>query len=263
MLSGGDLPHSVKLARADADAFVRRLSAPPVLDETPELRGTAYKIASTYWDDLLRNGRDDRGAAELEALYYEDGGYVGAKQDGREVWMVLDLRQRAIIDRYLALTRAGTLRDQPGVLEVLVVAARSEIIGVEIGGVPLTDEQRRSFWSLMLVGPRATHMDPPQVPLGARGVWMVFQLEEGRSLQVFYERQAGLFIDSFGAEMYSVSTPLAALIDGIVPRTTTGLAIEQQRSTGSYVWWVIAGGAGLACLGIAYWLSQRFSRTSA
>lgn len=262
VLSGGDLPHSVRLARADADAFVRRLGPPPKLDDVPEFSGTGYKIASGYWDDILRNGRDDRAPAELDAFYFEDGGYVVARQDGRDVWMVLDLRQRAILDRYLSLTRAGTIRPEPGVLEVLTVASRSESIGVEIGGVRLDETQRRNFWPLLAVGPRATFTDPPQAPLGARGVWLVFSLQEGRSVQVFYERQAGLFIDSFGSEIYAVSTPMAMLIDGIVPRSNTGIRVAQESSTGSFAWWLIMGGSGLACIGAAVWLSKRLSRPS-
>lgn len=256
VLSGGDLPHSVKLARADADAFVRRIVPPPKLDNAPEFQGTGYKIASAYWDEVLRNGRDDRGAAALDAFYFQEGGYVVAHQDGRDVWLVLDLRQRAIIDRYLSLGRANTIRAEPGILEVLMIASRSEAVGIEIGGVALTEAQRNNFWSLIAVGPRATHTDPPQVPLGARGVWLVFALEEGRSLQVFYERQSALFIDSFGSEIYGVSTPMATLIDSIVPRTSTGLRIAQEGSTGSAVWWLIMGGGGLACIGAAIWLQR-------
>ena len=261
VLSGGDLPYAIKLARGDADAFVRRVSPPPKLEDAPVFQGNGYKIASAYWDEVLRNGRDDRGAAALDAFYFEQGGYVVAHQDGRDVWLVLDLRQRAIIDRYLALGRARTIRGEPGILEVLTIASRSETVGVEIGGVALDEAQRNNFWSLIAIGPRATHTDPPQVPLGARGVWIVFALEEGRSLQVFYERQSALFIDSFGAEIYGVSTPMATLIDTIVPRTSTGIRVAQEKSTGSPIWWLIAGGGGIACIGAAVWLQRWLAKS--
>jgi hypothetical protein len=255
-LSGGDLARPVKLARADEDAFLRRLVPPPKLDDAPRVSGESYVVTTQYWDDVLRGDRDDREAAEPAADYYQEGGYVRARQGGKDAWLVLDLRQRAILDRYLSLARAALLRPEPAVLEVLTIASRSQEISIEAGGVALDAAQRRNFWTTLAVSPRGEHVEPPRPPLGARGIWLVFGLEEGRSVQVFYERDAGLFIDFFGSEIYTVSTPMAALLDAVVPRSSGGISIEQQDGTGSPLWWLLLVGGGVACLAVAAWLRR-------
>src|SRR3712207_4504444 len=85
-VSGGDLPHAIRLAPADADAFQRRINTPPELDNAPRTSGPSYTITSTYWDKVLRGERDDREPAEADAVYYPQGGYVKARQGGKDVW---------------------------------------------------------------------------------------------------------------------------------------------------------------------------------
>lgn len=258
IISGGDLPHPVRLTAIDEDAFFRRLGPPPKLDETPEVIGTGYRISTRYWDDVLRNSRDDRAAAEMEATYYEDGGYVRARQGDEDVWLVLDLRQRAVIDRYLRLTRAGLLRDRPGILEVLLAASRGETIGIDIGGNQLSSTEARELWTGLLVSPRPSFREQPQRPLGENGAWLVFSLEEGRAVQVFYDQSAGTLTDFFGSETYQVIPPVAFTIETVTRGGGSVLTIEQQPGRGSAAWWIIMAGGGIACIAAAIWLRRQF-----
>jgi hypothetical protein len=250
--------HPVQLAAVDSDAFTRRLTFPPKLDDTPDVTGAGYTITTAYWDDVLRNGRNDRDRVETAATYYEDGGYVRTRQGDEDVWIVLDLRQRAIVDRYLRLTRAGLLRERPGILEVLAAASRGESIGVDIGGNQLSPTEAQELWTGLSVSPRPSFRDEMQPPAG-EGAWLVFSLEEGRSAQVFYEAASRTLTDFLGAESYRVIDPVAFTIESATRGGGSALSIEQQDSRGSGLWWVVMLGGGLACLGAAVWLSRRTS----
>jgi hypothetical protein len=257
-ISGGDLTHPVQLAAVDADAFVRRLVPPPKLDEEPEVFGSGYTITTGYWDEVLRNDRDDREPAEAAAIYFEDGGYVRARQGGEDAWLVLDLRQRAIIDRYLRHARAGLLRERPGILELLTVSSRSESIGIDIGGNQLSATEARELWLGLLVSPRPSFPDPAQRPDGA-GPWLVFSLEEGRAVQFLYDPASQTLTDYLGAETYRVIQPVRFTIESATRGGGSSLAIEDDEPRGSRAWWVVMIGAGIVCLGAALWLRQRSS----
>ena len=256
IISGGDLAHSVRMAKTDEDAFRRRLDSPPKLDDRPELSGDGYTVTTTYWDDVLRGSRNDREAADPGATYYEDGGFVRARQDGEDVWLALDTRQRAILDRYLNLTRAGLLGERPGILEVLAAASRSENIGVHIGGSLLTDPEWERFWASLSVTPSPAFLEQPQRPAGDDGAWLIFSLKEGRSVQVFYDERAGTLTDSFGTEVYTVAPQVALAIESPASRGGSALAIQQEQQ-GSPLWWLIMIGGGLSCLAVALWLKRR------
>src|SRR5688572_1493922 len=88
-ISGGDLPHPIRLALSDHDAFMRRLDLPPLLDNEPELRGRSYTITSPYWDVGVRAGDNTQFLVEEDATYYPDGGFVKTMQNTEIVWTAL------------------------------------------------------------------------------------------------------------------------------------------------------------------------------
>jgi len=264
VISGGDLPHAVRLAPADEDALFRRLDAPPRLDAMPATAGIAYTVTSSYWDATLRGEDQDGPSVAAEAVYYPRGGYVRARQDGDDVWLVLDLRQRAILDRYIRL--AAVLPEQPGVFDVLRAAvAAGEPIGVQVGAVPLDNSQTASFWDASRDIPlRRDLMQEPPAPLPASGpptVWVTFTLAEGRSVQLLWVSVTGVLLDPYG-EVYTVPRRWLEPVLGAaaVPGPDFNLApsqIEQQQGRGSDLWWPILVGLGLVLLGAAWWLRRR------
>ena len=261
ILSGGDLPHAVRLAPVDEDAFFRRIDLPPRLDQAPRPAGPAYTLASSYWDTVLRDDGGGGPPADAEALYYPDGGFVRARQAGADVWLLLEERQRAILDRYIRLARAGLLSAEPGVLQVLAAAAgRGELISVQAGGTMLTEAQTRAFWDAVAAGPAPAFLSdqkPPGVATG--GFWLVFTLPEGRAVQLLYSPAPdSSLIDSLGGERYAVTPLLHAAIRAVGASPT--LEIEQQEPRGSDLWWPVMLGAGLALLGAAWWLRRRKDR---
>ncbi len=271
VISGGDLPHPVRLSGADEDAFVRRIGPPPRFDEAPRVSGPAYRIASAYWDAAVRGTREDKPPAEAAASYYPEGGLVKARQNGKDVWLVLDLRQRAIADRYIRLTQAGLLDEEPGLLDVLRAAAATEQVSVSIGGRYLDDGQRQHFWDL--TQPLQERRDPKPgtadrlQPSQPRATWtsIVFGLYEGRSSSLLYALDAGLLVDSIGGEVYRV--PEGWLVPLLGPAAAPGpdfdlqpAHIEQQEGTGAPFWWPLMIGGGLAALGAAYILNRRAVR---
>ena len=87
-INGADLAHAVRLARADEDALIRRLAPPPRLDSKPAITGSSYVITSSYWDDVLRHGREDLARGADDADYFPSSGYVRAHQGVDDVWLV-------------------------------------------------------------------------------------------------------------------------------------------------------------------------------
>ncbi len=262
VIFGGDLPHAVQLAAADEDAFFRRLDPPPELAAPPTPSGPAYLVSSSYWDLVLRKERDERPPEEVEALYYPEGGLVRAHRGGEDVWLLLNQRQRAILNRYIRLARAGLFEEyQLGVLEVLAAsAAQGELIGVEAGGKPFSEAQAQALWQALLLNPRPDLLEPRQPPTAtAPGFWLVFTLLEGRSVQLFYGAPAGLPVltDYLGSERYPVSPPLDAAIRAVQPEPPRDVKHEQGR--GSSLWWPVMVGGGLALLGAAVWMRRRAS----
>ncbi len=256
-VSGGALAHPVQFSAADDDAFVRRVNFPPVLDETPATSGKAYTLTSAYWDIVLRVINKDKGEVDGDALYYPEGGLVKARQGGGDVWLTLDLRQRAIIGRYIRLGQANLVGPEPGVLEVLQAASASEPLVVDVAGKTLDPSAASRFWAA-LQGLRSTSLTPTQPPAATDdGLWLIFNLPEARAVQLFYNRRAQTLTDYLGVERYKVTPALAQIIE------TNGAAgavqVPQEPGTGSPAWWVIMIGVGLASITAAVLIQRRFA----
>jgi hypothetical protein len=248
-ISGGDLPHPVRLAPADEDAFSRRINTPPRLDNRPErATGATYTLTSPYWSDILL--RPGRPPVEEAATYFAEGGIVRARQAGQDIWLALDLRQQAILARYLRLTKAGALDERPSLVSVLVASVREENVTVEAAGSPLTAGQVGALWSALASTRTPQFLDTPQPPKAEGGVWLVFGLEEGRSLQLFYEPRSASLTDALGTERYSVTPALAAVLGSIKP---TPHSIDDAVNPGSSAWWVVMIAGGILGLAAAYW----------
>src|SRR6185503_5215606 len=100
-ISGPGFSHSVRLAVTDDYAFFRRINLPPKLEDTPKVSGPSFEITSRYWDEVVRGWDSSAGSGADSATYYPQGGFVRARQGGSDVWLVIDLRQQAIINRYI------------------------------------------------------------------------------------------------------------------------------------------------------------------
>lgn len=235
------------LAPADADAFQRRLSQPPLFDEPPAASGPSYTVTTAYWDLAVREDEDEP-AVEPDAKYFPGGGFVRARQDGQDLWLVLDLRQRAILDRYIRFgAEVGRPGPRPGALEILALASRTETIGIEAGAGRFSDAEARSFWdSAGSVAADPSFRDPPRPPAtaGVAGYWLTFSLPEGRSQQYFVDTTGGVLTDALGTESYDV----AGLIGATLPETAESLHIEDESPAGSKLWWVLAVGGGAVFL---------------
>ena len=250
-----DFPGNViHVAPADADAFSRRLSQPPQLPPRPPVSMPYYNLDSTYWDMALRRSPDDPPVLP-DGTYYPDGGYVQTVRQDHDVWLVLDLRQRAMLDRYISLGKAGALGPHPGALEVLAKAGGAETISVEIGARPLLADAALAFWRLFDGPSLVSFLDPPRPPTGEGGYWISVTAPEGRILQLFYDPATGSLTDALGTETYRGVVPPGAL-----PSPSDGpLQIEQQPPQGSKLWWPVMLGGGVVLLAAAVWLRRRYS----
>ncbi|MDP3947989.1 MAG: hypothetical protein Q8Q41_04870 [bacterium] len=261
-LSGGDLPHAIRLAAVDADAFARRVDLPPKLKTPPSPLGPSYQLETPYWDSVLRGSREDRPPAAAVAVYYPSAGVVKARQGDDDVWLVLDLRQRAIIDRYVRL--GWVLSAAPGVMEVLGAAAvAGEEISVQVGTKTLDAAEAARFWAGVAgLQPRAYESsDPANATDAPDTVWIIFGLAEGRSVQLLYAAADGLLIDAIGSQVYAV--PPSWLVPVLGPQAAAGPgfalsagSVPQEAGTGSPLWWVVMIGGGLALLGATVWLQR-------
>lgn len=271
VVTGGDLPGAVRLAAADEDAFFRRIDLPPRLTRPPSVSGPSYTVSSGYWDTVLRDDAGQDAAApsspaERDALYYPDTGHVRARQGGGDVWLLLDERQRAILDRYIRLGRAGLLVGAPGVLEVVRAAAlQSEPIGVQVGPRALTPAEAASFWRLAGAATlrREAAGGPPDA--GSPGVtWVILTLLEGRSLRLLYDAAGGLLFDPVSGEVYTVPERWLVPLLGEAAAAGPGFAlapapVQQQPSRGPGLWWPFMLGGGLALLAAAWWSQRRWA----
>ncbi len=267
-ISGGNLPHSVLLTVVDEDAFVRRLDPPPILSEPPEPAGAAYTVTSPYWGAALRDAGELAATGALEASYFPEFGYARVQGTGGEFWLVINQRQQAILDRYIALTVAGLLADQPGILDVLVEASKVELITVQIGDRFLDESETAEFWQVAGGLSRLPSSQMPDQAVFAEDenrLWIIFNLPEGRAVQMRYSVAAGLLADSLGAEAYGVPGDWLVNVLGAdapkpgQPAKVGGQAIEQDTGPGSPLWWLVMGGGGLAAIGTAIWLRRRWA----
>jgi hypothetical protein len=258
--------NTFRLAPADADAFQRRLNQPPKLEETPDALGASYTVTTPYWDAAVRENGEP--SADEVAQYFPQGGFVRASQDGEDVWLVLDLRQRAILDHYVLygtqqrLPQDPELRQHvlhPSALLVVFLAyyGVGEEVAIEVGDRLLSAEEADAF--LASVAPhlifQLTFLDPPLPPETARGsgYWVTFTLLEGRSLRYFLDTASKTLTDSLGTETFDLS----AAAGGGIPESASATQIEQQSPRGSAAWWPLMIGGGIAFLGAGWWLQRK------
>jgi hypothetical protein len=253
-ISGGDLPYPVRLAPADEDAFKRRINSPPRLDNRPErAAGPTYTLASGYWGEIL--ARPNRPPIEENATYYPEGGMVRARYGGEDAWLSLDLRQQGILERYIRLGRARAIPQRPGLLSLLTAAQREEDLAIEAGGAALPPDKVGSLWAALATAGSPRFLEPPEpIRVAEKGLWLVFNLQEGRSLQLYFDPGSpATLTDALGSERYTVSPALASVLSTIKP---AAVPLGDQTSPGSKAWWVIMAGVGLACLVAAVWLAR-------
>lgn len=254
----------ITLAPADADAFQRRLNQPPLLDNPPPVAASSYTVTTAYWDPAVREAEDEP-AVEPAAEYFPAGGFVRARQDGKDVWLVLDLRQRAILDHYIrygtvhrlpsdSVLRHAALNPSALLIAFLDYFGQGESVAIEVGDRLLTEDEAEAFW--VSVAPRlygVTFLDPPQPPRtrGAPGYWVRLTFPEGRALSYFLDTSAQTLTDALGTETHDLSDTGA----GGIPESADVSLIEDESPAGSKLWWLLAVG-GVILLGLAVTLRR-------
>jgi hypothetical protein len=276
VISGGDLPRPITIAPADEDAFYRRITVPPKLDNAPEAAGPSYTITSPYWPQVLPGNKKDRPPAAEEATYYPEGGFVKARQGEADSWLVLDQRQRAILDRYIRLGRRDLLPSAPSALQVVGVSALvGEPTGVLIGTRVLTADERARFWEVVSkVEPESfdrlsiadrdflrglTSQEAAAAPGGSPdSAWVSVDLAEGRSLRLFFDAPRSRLVEFVGEQVYQLPQGfMASLLGGSGAAAGTAPApMPQDEPVGSQLWWPVMVLGGLAALGVAAWLAR-------
>jgi hypothetical protein len=262
-ISGGGLPHGIRLSPADQDAFLRRLDLPPLLDDVPEVRGPAYTVASPYWDIGVRAGDNTQVLVDDAATYYPEGGFVKTRQQGEDIWTALDTTQRTILDRYIRL--APVLPPEPSAFEVLRAAGLDgEEIGISIGSVLMTKEQRTKFWANARdLKPQPGAASRPFDASTPGITWIEFTLPEGRSIPMAYSSAAGTLVaPGEAAAVFAVPRDWLVPVlgaqaenapsDGLQP-----LSIPQDATDGSPLWWLVTIGGGIASIAIAVLLDRK------
>lgn len=264
VVSGGDLAAPVTLAPVDADAFQRRLNQPPQFeDETPTATGPSYTVSAAYWDDAVRE--DEKSAqADLDATYFPDSGLVRVRQDGKDIWIVIDLRQQALLNRYIRLANSAAIGPTPGFLEVLTAAAATEETAVQIGARPLSAEQAKAFWSAVAsLRPSGEPPRPDEQGGAAGSAWIIVTLSEGHAVEMVYDYERGTLTDSLGQQSYTAPSDwLRPVIGDYDEGTLAALSgtIAQDEERGSLWWWPLVVGAGLLYVAIAVWADRRIRR---
>jgi len=240
----------LRLAPADADAFQRRLNQPPPY-VGPKPAGESFIVTSAYWDAALR-AADNAPPIAAAAAYFPNGGIVRARQSDRDLYFVLDLRQRALLDRYIRLARTGQIGPEPGALQVLAAASSMEPIGIGIGGRPVDTRLAQVIWAVINGRQgEVSFLGSPQPPGNAPGYWLTFTTSEGRALQYHYDPASDALTDALGTETYVIPAGLPTT-PGDPPQ------IEQQEPHGSKLWWPVMLGGGAALLAAAIWLRRRY-----
>ncbi len=269
-ISGGGLPHSVRLAPIDHDAFMSRLDLPPLFDDAPEVGGPSYTVVSPYWDAAVRAGDNTQVLVDDAATYYPEGGFVRTRQKGEDIWTALDTKQRAIIDRYIRV--AASLPEQPSVFEVLRASALAgEDIGITAGPVELSKDQRAKFWD------NARGLQPQSIPVPANPqpveydspnlTWIEFTPPEGRSIPMVYSNVSGTF--SSLSESLTEGKVFPVPRDWLVPvlgeqarfsptsNPLAPVAIAQESTEGSPLWLLLTLGGGAASIALAVVLQRK------
>jgi hypothetical protein len=171
--------------------------------------------------------------------------------------VVINLRQRAILDRYIQLAKAGLIGEAPSTIDVLAAVSSTEALGVQAGAGSVTQATAAAILRSLSEAnpsPLAEKREPPF--LDDSGFWLTVTLVEGRSLRYYY--RAGMLTEALGTERYD-GDAVADLLASITPEPPP--AIEQEEPVGSLLWWPVMIGGGLAAIGAAIWL-RRKSRPS-
>lgn len=263
VISGGDLPHAVELAPADADSFRRRVNQLPRLEEPPAVSGPRYVLTTSYWAFAVRL-EDDEDPLDVSVRgdYYPEGGFVRAtlelaQGDTQDVWMVLSLRQRAILDRYIRLASQRLIGEEPSTLDVLSAAMEAEVLGVQAGDGIVPQETARGLFAALAAGNPAPQLEEREPPFVTDdGFWLIVMLTEGRTHRYYFAQ--GTLTEGLGTERYDASSVLD-LVASIAPDSPG--AIVQESPAGSLLWWPVAVGGGLAAIGLAAWLRRRITAT--
>jgi hypothetical protein len=261
-ISGPGFQHPVRLAVTDDYAFFRRINLPPKLDDTPKATGPSYEITSRYWDDVLRGWDSSAGSGADSATYYPQGGFVRAKQGGSDVWLVIDLRQQAIINRYIRLAQKDTLPAAPTLQEVIAASQREEKISVSIGSRQLKPDELTAFWK-EFARPMSRTDGGGVTPKNSDGLWIAFGLEEGRNVHLFYDIKGSRLIDDLGLEAVTVPSDwLSSVLGPSVTATSplvAPLAVPQEDPRGGRQWWLIMVGGGIFFLVAAFYAHKKLA----
>ena len=238
-ITGPGFKHDVRLAVTDDYAFFRRINLPPKLEEAPKASGPSFEITSRYWDDVLRGWDSTAGSAADSATYYPQGGFVRARQGGEDVWLVIDLRQQAIINRYIRLAQQDTLPQQPTLQQVIAASLTQENISVTIGSKQLKGDELTAFWK-EFARPMSRTDGGGTTPKGDNGLWIAFGLEEGRTVHLFYDMRNNRLVDDLGLEAVSVPSDWLAPVlgPGLRPDSplVAPLTIPQDDPRGGRYW---------------------------
>lgn len=265
-ISGGDLLFAVRLTAADEDSFRRRINYPPVYErETPEARGPSFTVTSTYWEPVVQTERRHPGRVSAEAEYFPEGGLVRASQEGEDVWLTLNLRQRAILDRYVRLAREGRISAEPTVVELLL-AASDEPLSVDIGAKTLDSRETAAFWQALAASQRQTGASQERDLVVNRylvdprpdDIWLIFTFAEARAVRLIYEPASGRVMDVFEPVVYQGQPRFLenAVGNGQAFRP---LQVQHADSPGSPVWWFIMIGGGLILIAAGVFIRRRFA----
>jgi len=207
------------------------------------------------WDSSAGSGADS-------ATYYPQGGFVHAKQNGEDVWLVIDLRQQAILNRYIRLAQRNSLPAIPTLQEVIAASQRDEKISVTIGSRQLKADELPAFWQ-EFARPMTRTDGGGTTPKGDDGVWIAFGLEEGRTVHLFYDMKGNRLIDDLGIEAVTVPSDwlqsvLGTRVSAASPLVAP-LAVPQQEPRGSRAWWFVMVGGGIFFLAAAFYAHKKLA----
>jgi hypothetical protein len=175
---------------------------------------------------------------------------------------VLDLRQRAILDRYIRLAQKNTLPAIPTLQEVIAASQRDETISVTIGSRQLKADELPAFWK-EFSRPVTRTDGGGTTPRGADGLWIAFGLEEGRTVHLFYDTKGHRLIDDLGIEALTVPEDWLSSVLGpqvsVTAPLLAPLSVPQQEPRGGRLWWFVMVGAGIFFLGAAFVANKKLA----
>src|SRR5690606_7728587 len=112
---------------------------------------------------------------------------VGEGDEAVDAWMALNLRQRAILDRYIRLFKAGAIGDAPSSIDVLARTAMVEQFGVQAGENVLPLAEATELLARLSEAHPSPILEEREVPTpDGDGFWLIVTLVEGRSLRYYY-----------------------------------------------------------------------------